>query len=449
MSWRRLSGWSLLVLLAVALVSTTVSDRAQGQGEPPPKQSLPPEPTKPPVEVPPTKAPQAPTAIPPATPDGSPTLPTKELPTQTPAARVESTKTPIGVAPAKTAPPELPATPGGPPLPLEVTVPPSTRANGGQPKPSNATTTSPAFKPGATPQPAESGAVSTSPLIGVVFEDVNGNGVQDDHESGLAGIAVIVEVQGQQHTLITDASGAYQAPANPQATARVVPPAGWQVTGEAVVPLDRARNFPLQPRPAERSLSVPAVTASVINLTSVTLGFIGLGALIWLGLLQHQRARVQSFNAWARADLRLRSEAERQARRERIVMDEAWIVALLNQAALDATGEAPGIDQIDRVVLEPLPALVGLGRDFQRVIFTPVPAARVRQLVKQKALVNLLGESLRGVRAYPLDALNGDLFVTDDLAAALAAKEPSLLGRPRTERWSVYVVAAHRGKVAR
>lgn len=446
MSWRRLSVWSLLLLLAVALVSTTVSDRALGQGEQPPtKAPLPQAPTKPPVEAPPTKAPQEPTAVPPT--KVPPTaLPTKEEVTNTPGAMVGPTKTPIGVVPSKTVPPELPTKT---PLPVESAAPVSSSTNGNEPGQISDTAAKPSLKLGATPVQADPSALSGSSLIGVVFEDDNGNGVQDANESGLSGIAVIVEVQGQQHTLITDASGAYQAPANPQATARVVPPAGWQVTGETVMPLDRARHFPLQPRAADRSSSVPAVTSSVINLTSLALGFIGLGAIIWLGLLQHQRARVHSFNAWARADLRLRSEAERLVRRERIVIDETWIVALLNQAALAATGEAPGIDQIDRVVLEPLPALVGLGRDFQRLIFTPAPEAIVRQLVKQKALVNLLGESLRGVRAYPIDALNGDLFVADDLAAALAAKAPQPIGLPRTERWWVYIVAAQRGKVAR
>jgi hypothetical protein len=442
----RLLAWSVLVLLAVALVSTNVSDRALGQGEQPPtKQPLPQEPTKSPVEAPPTKAAQEPTTIP-STKVPPTMLPTKEVATITLEASNEPTKTPIGVVPSKTVPPELPTKT---PLPVEAIVPTSGNAIDGQPNQASGTLATPALKTGAISQQVEPGVLSGSSLIGVVFEDDNGNGVQDANESGLSGIAVIVEVQGQQHTLITDASGAYQAPANPQATARVVPPAGWQVTGEAVVPLDRARHFPLRPHETDKSISVPTVTSSVINLTSVTLGFIGLGALIWLSLLQHQRARVHSFNAWARADLRLRSEAERQARRERIVIDDAWIVALLNQAALDATGVAPGIDQTDRVVVEPLPALVGLGRNFQRLIFTPAPEAIVRQLVKQKALVNLLGESLRGVRAYPIDALNGDLFVADDLAAALAAKTPAPIGLPRTERWSVYVVPAQRGKVAR
>jgi hypothetical protein len=63
----------------------------------------------------------------------------------------------------------------------------------------------------------------------------------------------------------------------------------------------------------------------------------------------------------------------------------------------------------------------------------------VRHLVTESA-AGLLGESLRGVRAYPIDALNSDLFVADDLTAALAAKAPLPIGLSRTERWSVYVV---------
>ena len=89
----------------------------------------------------------------------------------------------------------------------------------------------------------------------------------------------------------------------------------------------RVRNFALRQNTAELPVpAVPSVTSSVINLTSLALGFIGLGAIIWLGLMQHQRARVTSFNAWARADLRLRSEAERQALNERYLQRYRRIV---------------------------------------------------------------------------------------------------------------------------
>jgi hypothetical protein len=443
MTRARLLAWSLLVLLAVALVSTMVFDRVSAQADQPPtKEPLQQEPPKPPVEDPPAKAPAEPTSVPPTKAPPAP-LPTKALWTNTPKTVLRPTKTLIGMMPTKT------ALPAATPVSMPATAPTSSVTMGSESRPGDSIS---ATLANSAAQSAETAARATSqpPLIGIVFEDDNRNGVQDENESGLPGIAVIVETPGQQQTLITDSSGAYRVSANPQATVRVVPPAGWQVPYAEALPLDRARNFALRQDTAVSPMpAVPRVTSAVINLTSLALGFVGLGAIIWLGLLQHQRARVTSFNAWARADLRLRSEAERQARRERIVIDEAWIVALLNQAALDATGEAPGIDQIDRVALEPIPALVGLGRDFQRLVFTPAPATIVRQLIKQKALAGLLGDSRRSARMHPIDALNGDLFVTDDLAAALAAKAPRPIVLPRTERWSVYVVPQQRGKVAR
>ncbi len=173
-------------------------------------------------------------------------------------------------------------------------------------------------------------------------------------------------------------------------------------------------------------------------------------------MLQHQRALSPNYRQWARADLRLRSESERLARRDRLVVDDDWIVALLNQAGLDATGEQWGIDQVERLILDPIPAIVGLGRDFQRLVFTPASDQSIRRLVKHHALSNVIGDSLHGIRAYPVDALNGDLFVVDDLAAAFdylggKLKLPSIqpMRLPRTERWSAYVVPGQRGKVAR
>ena len=435
----RLLIWSLLMLCVIAVASALPFDRAVAQkDQPPTKAALPPAATKPPMEIPPTKAPVEPTAVPATKPPLATSAPTKTAWPTPPTGLPTKTLIPTAVeSPTFTPSPAISVTPA---LSL-------TSGQAGQPT-DNLSATS--VNSDARPAPAEPNALARSPLIGVVFNDANGDGVQEENEPGLSGIAVIIATSQQSQTLLTDASGAYQVNANPQATVRVVPPAGWQVVNAAALPLDRARNFALQPDVAAAAVpAAPSVASSVINLTSIACGFLGLGALVWLGLLQHQRAQVTSFNAWARADLRLRSEAERQTRRARLTIDDAWIVALLNQAALDATGVAPGIDQLDRVVLGPLPALVGLGQDFQRLVFTPAPEAVVKQLVKQKALSSLLGESLRGVRLYPIDALNGDLFVVDDLAAALAAKAHVPIALPRTERWSVYVVAAQRGKVAR
>ena len=140
----------------------------------------------------------------------------------------------------------------------------------------------------------------------------------------------------------------------------------------------------------------------------MVIAVVGLGLSVWVGLWQHRRALVHSYTAWARADLHLRSETERLAHRDQIVVDEAWAIRLLNQAALAATGEALGIDQIDRVMLEPIPAIVGLGRHFERVVFTPAPPAAITRLVKRRALLDLFGDSLHGVRQYSIDALSGE-----------------------------------------
>jgi hypothetical protein len=97
-------------------------------------------------------------------------------------------------------------------------------------------------------------------------------------------------------------------------------------------------------------------------------------------------------------------------------------------------------------MLEPVPAIVGLGRHFERVVFTPAPPAAITRLVKRHALLDLFGDSLRGVRLYSIDALSGNLFVTDDLAVAWEylcdRNHSSSTSRsmPRTDRWSITIV---------
>ena len=436
---------AILWLGVLGLALRPPVDRAVAQ-EPPTKAPLE-QPTKPPIEPgaePTSKAPLEPTAAPTVKPTVE-TLPTKEPWTSTPLATEAPTKTPVGALPTKE-PISL-----GSPTPassVEVESPSVTNPTVGL-QLSTLVGTAELVATVAAPLRSSSTAI----LIGVVFEDANANGVQDADDRGLSGVAVVIDSAGHTQTLITDVSGAYAAESNPNAIARVIPPAGWTTSFMAAVPLDRARSFPLRQQTA--SVSAPTVTSSVINFTSIALGFLGLGAIVWLGLLQHQRAHVASFNAWARADLRLRSEAERLARREHLMIDEAWVVSVLNQVALDVTGEHPGIDQVERLVLEPLPAIVGLGRGFKRFVFTPVPEAQVRQLIKQRQLANLIGDSLRSVRCLTIDALHSDLFVADDLSLAFQQASarwqlPALphMTLPRTERWTLYVVAQQPGKVA-
>ena len=449
---RRIAVSILLWLGVLGLALRPPADRARAE-EPPTKAPIE-APTKPPVDPgpdPATKAPLEPTAVPPLKPTAT-SLPTKEPWTSTPVATelatLSATKTPIGVLPTK---PPIPSE-SSTPRPISSAVSPTPDRASAGPNPTEPAGAVEAVAPIAANRTEALPAAPT--LIGVVFEDLNDNGRQDGDERGLSGVAVLLETDDRQEVLVTDASGAYAVPVDPQAHVRVIPPAGWLTSQAGPLALDRARSFPLRQQAA--MVAAPTVTSSVINFTSVALGFLGLGAIVWLGLLQHQRARVTSFNAWARADLRLRSEAERLARREHLVIDDAWVVGVLNQVGLDVTGEHPGIDQIERLVLDPLPAIVGLGQGFQRFVFTPVPEPQVRQLVKHRRLTNLIGDSLRGVRCLSVDALHSDLFVTDDLALAfqqacarwqLPAVPHTTL--PRTERWTLYVVPQQRGKVAR
>jgi len=439
---------SILLWLGVFGLALQLPTHRAGAQESPTKTPIE-VPTKPPVDPDPeptTKAPIEPTDVPTLKPTAG-ILPTKEPWTNTPVPTELPTKTPLGILPTK------------PPITVE-TPTPWPASNAGSPVSINGDTASaPAVPAGAVEVVVTSAAnraeawPAAPTLIGMVFEDLNANGVQDGDERGLSGVAVMLETDDRQQVLLTDASGAYAVPGDPRASVRVIPPAGWQTSQVGPLALDRARSFPLRQQAV--MLAAPTVTASVINFTSIALGFLGLGAIVWLGLLQHQRAHVASFNAWARADLRLRSEAERLARREHLMIDEAWVVSVLNQVALDVTGEHPGIDQVERLVLEPLPAIVGLGRGFKRFVFTPVPEAQVRQLIKQRQLANLIGDSLRSVRCLTIDALHSDLFVADDLSLAFQQASarwqlPALphMTLPRTERWTLYVVAQQPGKVA-
>src|SRR5690606_20025686 len=59
---------------------------------------------------------------------------------------------------------------------------------------------------------------------GVVFEDGNGNGLRDDGEAGIAGVAV----SNGRDVVRTDAEGRYALPMAPGQTIFVVKPAGWR-----------------------------------------------------------------------------------------------------------------------------------------------------------------------------------------------------------------------------
>ena len=94
---------------------------------------------------------------------------------------------------------------------------------------------------------AGTGKPAAAAVTGAVFDDRNGNGLQDRGEPGLPGIAVSNGVE----VAATDSAGRYTLPARPGAAVFVIKPAGWQ-------PARTAQNLPLfYARPAAESADFP------------------------------------------------------------------------------------------------------------------------------------------------------------------------------------------------
>ncbi len=126
---------------------------------------------------------------------------------------------------------------------------------------------------------------------------------------------------------------------------------------------------------------------------------------------------------------RLRLRREELAREIGVGPDR--VVPLLHQAALDATGQAAGIDQVIRVEAAP-PRIVALGGNLARYVFAPGGAGgRQRKLP-------------RSVRRFPVDALHGDTFVVEELEAAyralVADRGPEAQALPRVNRWDLWII---------
>ncbi len=417
---RRLILTALSIALLAALPSFVASYPpafAQDKTEEPPKNTPPPEE--------PTKAPA------PAEQEKTPTSVVGQEPTKTPTP-FEAGKTPTGVAS---------------PTPV------STESA----EPTSAPTEMPTSTPFPTPTPTEpalSGVEGTPApvvqVIGMVFDDANGNGQRDPNEPGLVGVPVVVEDGSRQHTLITDAGGTYAAQVSPAALVKVIPPAGWRTPGLAVLPARDAGDFPLRRQEgaanAASFIALATATQSAVNLGGIAAGFVGLGVMVWIALLAHQRAIVRAYQQWALADLRLRHETERAARQFAVESDDQAL-ALLNQAALDATGAQPVITHLvkSRTMLSPIAAIAAFSsRDSRHWFFSPVAPDRMRRLARDKTLAEaLFGKSgWRGVEAhYAIDALDSGPFVADELAAALRYLAPDAASPlPHAEQWHMYVV---------
>jgi hypothetical protein len=343
--------------------------------------------------------------------------------------------------------------------------------------PSADTTSSRSAAPRTNPQtstePTIVSQLAAPPLIGVVFDDRNGNGVHDPDEPGLSGVAVIVASLDRSQTLVTDASGLYTTTLDPAATAHVVPPAGWVAARPESLPLDVSRNFALRQSVAPSPLSlrpVATLTQTVLDLAPlVTIGGI-LAAVLGFGLIQIGRTVSTGNRQLALTLVRLQRTTEQPITFEETeTLDHARdpkVLALLNQAALDAIDRSLHIEQVLKVIVDPAAAIIAYGSDQQRaafVVFTPLTAKAFRAALQPGVAGHLvaelpveavfegathypldrLGEALVGARAQVVDAVSSGLFIADDLAAAfqyLAGDLPvATRTLPRAGRWHLLI----------
>jgi hypothetical protein len=393
-----------IILIAVALIASALAGPPSAlaqDGKPP----------EPPVEEPTKAAP-----------------PPEEEKTPTPLPGQEAIKTPTPFEAAKTptgSPPSLTATPT-----IEPTSLPTATATALRPTPHT--------DPVRTIPPTPHG----DPVTGVVFDDADGDGQRDPDEPGLPGVPVAVsDGSDGTRTIVTDASGAYALTAAPDTTLRVIPPAGWRAPGLAARPASRAGDFPLR-RLIDAQPAAVSLTQSALDLSGIVIGFAALGLIGWLALAAHRRALVRSFEAWALADLRLRHEAQREARRFEVAADDQAL-QLLEQAALDASGARPGLTHLmrDYTGLAPVAAIAAFSAgDGRRWVFSPASPDQMQRLERQTRAA-LFGRDGRRWQHHVVDALNSSPFIADNLAAVLRyLVEDSASPLPRAEQWHVYGV---------
>jgi hypothetical protein len=155
----------------------------------------------------------------------------------------------------------------------------------------------------------------------------------------------------------------------------------------------------LDPPASTTDPTVPIIT-QVISIGGLILGLTMLGLIIWLGLSRLSRTITGEIHTASLATLHLQHEAERLARREKVVFRAgADALSLLEQAILDASGESVH--------------------------------------VRRRGPTQLLLGHATDLTAYPIDALNSTPFIVDDLSSAfgyvLARHQAPRCPLPRTD----------------
>ena len=156
------------------------------------------------------------------------------------------------------------------------------------------------------------------------------------------------------------------------------------------------------------------------------------------------RAITAEIHTASLATLRLQHEAERLARREKVVFRaDADVLSLLEQAILDASGESVHVRLLPNGWVSSPPLMAVIDQQQTRYLFSPLPPEQVRASARRHGLTQLLLGQATDLTAYPTDALNSTPFIVDDLSSAfgyvLARHQAPRRPLPRTDRWYLYI----------
>ena len=189
--------------------------------------------------------------------------------------------------------------------------------------------------------------------------------------------------------------------------------------------------------------TVPIITQAM-SIGGFIFGMVILGFIIWLGLSRLSRAITGEIHTASLATLRLQHEAERLARREKVVFRaDADVLSLLEQAILDASGESVHVRLLSNGWVSSPPLMAVIDADQTRYLFSPLPPDQVRASARRHGLTQLLLGHATDLTAYPIDALNSTPFIVDDLSSAfgyvLARHQAPRRPLPRTDRWYLYI----------
>jgi hypothetical protein len=162
----------------------------------------------------------------------------------------------------------------------------------------------------------------------------------------------------------------------------------------------------LDPPASTTDTTLPFITQAM-SIGGLILGLVILGLIIWLGLSRLSRAVTAEIHTASLATLRLQHEAERLARREKVVFRaDADVLGLLEQAILDASGESVHVRLVPNGWVSSPPLMAVIDAEQTRYLFSPLPPEQVRASARRHGLTQLLLGQATDLTAYPIDALN-------------------------------------------